>query len=276
MSISFIIRLRDMDGELSTVEHRIADYFVGELNRLPSVGMPEVAAACKVSKAAIVRFCKKLGYQGYKAFRQAVHAELALENARDLKSTQLSVQGMTVEEVCRTCARVATDIIREADASLDTLAVEHAVNALLPLRQVSFMAWGFCVGNMIDARNKFSLLGYRAEIVFDQQAMTMSGDSIRPGEMVLILVCGAFYDKANLAREQIAKRGGRSIVITPDKRKHPPVEGSLLLGVNFKGHLQQYGPMENNVGMALIVNILYLALAERRGAMSADSSQVIA
>ena len=61
-------KLQKKEG-LSPVQSHIADYVLEHTDRVLTISMHELAESTNTSTATIIRFCKKLGVEGYKEFQ---------------------------------------------------------------------------------------------------------------------------------------------------------------------------------------------------------------
>ena len=59
--------------KLSTTEQNIFNYIMKNMHRVSSMSIRDLAAACFVSTTTIFRLTKKLGFEGYADFIEAVH-----------------------------------------------------------------------------------------------------------------------------------------------------------------------------------------------------------
>ena len=61
--------IKEKSDEFSANEKIIADYFIRNESTILSVSVPQISKECSVSKATVVRFCKRLGFSGLKDFK---------------------------------------------------------------------------------------------------------------------------------------------------------------------------------------------------------------
>ena len=63
--------------QLTASEKKLAAFVVANGQRSQAMSISELAAACGVAEATISRFCRRMGYRGYSAFRLAIAAATA-------------------------------------------------------------------------------------------------------------------------------------------------------------------------------------------------------
>ncbi len=67
--VDIISRLRKLDGSFPKREQKVADYVLGNLDKVAYLRLNEIAQAASVSDATVNRFCQTVGCEGFKDFR---------------------------------------------------------------------------------------------------------------------------------------------------------------------------------------------------------------
>ena len=67
--------------QLTTSEKKVADYVVMHQQKTQFMSISELAEECGVAEATISRFCRRLDYKGYNAFKLAVANSTASHSA---------------------------------------------------------------------------------------------------------------------------------------------------------------------------------------------------
>ena len=67
--------------QLTGAEKKVADYAVAHQQKTQYMSISELAEEAGVAEATISRFCRRLGYKGYNAFKLAVANSTARLNA---------------------------------------------------------------------------------------------------------------------------------------------------------------------------------------------------
>ena len=86
--------------QLTASEKKLANFITASGQRSQSMSISELAAACGVAEATISRFCRRMGYSGYSAFRLAIAA--ATVSRMDPKMLSGTIQ----PEVIKTAADI--------------------------------------------------------------------------------------------------------------------------------------------------------------------------
>ena len=73
---NILIKIRDMKDSLTPVEKLVAEYILENLEEIPHLSIKSLAGLTKTSDASVLRFCKTMGYKGYRNFIVSISASL--------------------------------------------------------------------------------------------------------------------------------------------------------------------------------------------------------
>ena len=189
MSVDLKARLQAPYPGLSPLGRITADYFLANLEQLSKISMTTIAFECGISKPAIVRLCKKLGFQGYKSLLQALSAEQALESDRAGEKRQESLKGLDVAGICRLVTLLAVDVIKDVHRTLDIAQMVRAVELLRHSQRIVIYGWGPSLINVQDAQMKFSRIGCSVSSALDEYSRNVLVETLRPQDVLLLLPC---------------------------------------------------------------------------------------
>ncbi len=133
--------------QLTASEKKLATFVVANGQRSQTMSISELAAACGVAEATISRFCRRMGYQGYSAFRLAIAAATAARQNDDPLSGEIQ-PGDTVPDLCAKLSSADIDAIRETQSLIRPESIQAAADVLLAANTVLCMGQG---GSMLLA-----------------------------------------------------------------------------------------------------------------------------
>ncbi len=264
MSTGLRARLQTSYPGLSPLDRVTADYFLANMEHLGNTSMTAIAAQCGISKPAIVRLCKKLGFQGYKGFLQALSAEQALEKDRAGEKRQESLHGMDTAGICRLLTLLAIDVLRDVHKTLDIAQMTRAVDLLMNSKRVIIYGWGPSLINAMDAQMKFSRIGCNVSSAIDEYSRNVLVDKLLPQDVVLMLPCPDDNLGVMGVLERVQARNGKVIIITTRPIDCQLRPDDVLVITPLKGHLPKYGDDDHSLAVNVVMTILSLALGERR------------
>lgn len=75
---SALIRLRESQDAMSATERAVSDYLLSHQGEAMGLSIHQLAEKTFASPSTVIRMCQRIGFAGYKEFRQAVTCEVAV------------------------------------------------------------------------------------------------------------------------------------------------------------------------------------------------------
>lgn len=251
---------------LTPLEAKVAADVLARKDMDDAMPLRDIATDLGVSEAMVVKVAKKLGFTGFRDFRQglveyhrsdaaALHAEISADD--------------TSAEIVQKVFRTAMQALEETFAILDLQAFDRAADYLHRARQRDFYGLGGSAQIARDVSHKFLRIGIRSSVFDDAHMMMMSAALLGPDDVAIAFShsgsTAAAIDAVALAR----KNGARTIAVTnyPDSPLAKLVDVVLcstaqnnpLLGENATARIAQLN----------LLDALFVAVAQRDRA-SAD------
>ena len=245
---------------LTPLEAKVAADILALKDIDENVPLRDVATGSGVSEAMVVKVAKKLGFAGFREFRQglvdyyrsdtaALHAEIEVTDT----------SGEIVQKVFRT----AMQALEETFAILDLQAFDRAADYLHRAKQRDFYGLGGSAQIARDVSHKFLRIGIRSSVFDDAHMMMMSAALLGPEDVAIAFShsgsTSAVIDAIELAR----RSGARTIAVTnyPDSPVAQLVDVVLcstaqnnpLLGENATARIAQLN----------LLDALFVAVAQR-------------
>ena len=170
-----------------------------------------VAEGSGVSEAMVVKVAKKLGFAGFREFRQglvdyynsdtaALHSEIGAQDTA----------GQIVQKVFRT----AMQALEETFAILDLEAFERAADFLHRARQRDFYGLGGSAQIARDVSHKFLRIGVRSSVFDDAHMMVMSAALLGHDDVAIAFSHSGSTTAVIEAVELARRNGARTIAVT--------------------------------------------------------------
>jgi DNA-binding MurR/RpiR family transcriptional regulator len=249
--------------QLTGLEARVVDLVLGSRDFTELTPLQQVAAACDVSEAMVVKVAKKLGFSGYRDFRTSLAAynrlpivELHQEISSDDDTTTI------MQKVFRTSIQA----LEETLAILDPSAIDEAARLFHEAPKRDFYGLGGSAQIARDAAHKFLRIGVRAAVQDDAHMMAMSASLLGPGDVVAAFSHSGETD-AVIEAVQLARAAGAKIVVITnhggstlgglgDITLCSTAQGSPLTGENSAARIAQLN----------ILDVIFVAVAQRDAA----------
>lgn len=245
---------------LTPLEARVVDTITGRTDLSLTTQLRDVSQDAGVSDAMIVKIAKKLGFSGYRDFREA----LVVYRQTDVASLHAEISpDDSSADIVNKVFRTSLQAIEETLSILDIAAFDRAADLLHGAQIRDFYGLGGSAQIARDVAHKFLRIGLRAQVHDDSHMMLMSASLLGPQDVVVAFshsgATSAVIEAARLARS----RGARTIALTnyataPIAQVAEIVlcstaQGSPLLGENAAARIAQLN----------IMDAIFVAVAQR-------------
>jgi DNA-binding MurR/RpiR family transcriptional regulator len=134
-SLLKILQNKDL---LSSSESLIADYLIKHYRDVASLSTRELAKKTFTSSAFVVRFCQKLGFEGYVDFKLKFLLEMNSHN-NDVHSQQISELD-TLETIMKKVREINVDAVNTAYNNLNPALLARALKLVIRATYIDFYA----------------------------------------------------------------------------------------------------------------------------------------
>jgi DNA-binding MurR/RpiR family transcriptional regulator len=238
-------RLRMLRPTLTTLETRIVDAVL-EQDFDEATPLRSVASSAGVSDPMVVKTAKKLGFEGYRDFREQVSAYNRLPSAALHK--EISPDDRS-SDILAKVFNTAAQALHETLAILDVAVFEAVVDAIHAAPRRDLYGLGGSAQIARDVAHKFLRIGLRSAVHDDAHMMLMSASLLEPGDVAIAFSHSGRSTVVIDAVREARRRGATAIAVT--NFSHSPLgdavdlvlcstaRGSPLLGENAAARVAQ-------------------------------------
>ena len=263
-------RIRTHYSAMLPTEKRIADFIIHNANRIHELSIVEIASGCDTSNATVTRFCKKLGFHGFRSFRIAAIREnqLGLFGFDSLKNIDnFDSSFMTVEQICNSNAQACLDSIFLIDEGLLSKAAQMIDSA----QRIILVAQGAVSAVAVDFYHKLLRLGIACIYTPDRRFLKMQVATAGAGD--LLVVCALSGNtKSTLEMMRTARENGANSIVMCNGLFSPlaKVSDLCLVGPGRMGSDITH-TLAPRIALLCIVDYLFYALQRDYGAKYFDA-----
>ncbi|MFB4167299.1 MurR/RpiR family transcriptional regulator [Virgibacillus sp. JSM 102003] len=209
--------IRSNYGKFSDKEKKIADYVLYNPQNIIHNTINQVADELEVAESTVFRFCKRIGFKGYQAFKIALAAEIVtpMKDIHEKISDGDSV-GTVSEKVFRSNIKTLEDTMQIIDGTIFQQAVESIADA----SKVEFFGSGGSAVVALDAYHKFIRTGIQVNANLESHMQLMSASQLTSGD-VAILISHSGSTKDMLDVLQTLKENGVTTISITNFAKSP-------------------------------------------------------
>lgn len=140
---SCILRIKGIHDSLKSAEIRLADYIIQNVEKTVNLTIEELAQNSSSSYATISRFCKKIGFSGYKDFKNSLIQDVMRNKDVESITDDFSIDmDASTENICEKMFEISTKVLEESMSIVDVSIVDKAVQKILDANSLFFIGAG--------------------------------------------------------------------------------------------------------------------------------------
>ena len=220
-------QIRQEYYDLTAAEKKTADYVMSHHAETQFLSIAELAEACGVAEATVSRFCRRMGYKGYNAFKLAIANATAIRSQDAALPSGQALSGDRLEDLCQQLYTTDTGVITETLTLIQPETIRTAARLLADAGKVLCMGQG---GSMImaqEAAHLFSTVSGKFFAIGDSHMQVTAAANLSAQDVLLFFSYSGstreLMDTLRIAREQRA----RIVLIT----RFPKAPGAALADV---------------------------------------------
>lgn len=252
---------------LSKSERKVAVVILDSPTTAMHSSIALLAKAAGVSEPTVNRFCHRLNTKGFPDFKLQLAQSLA--NGTPYVSRNVE-QEDSVESYSGKIFESAMAGLDRVKQSLDTSAVNRAVDLLTQSKKIAFFGLGASAAVAHDAMNKFFRFNvpviYSDDIVMQRMSCMNSNEG---DVMVLISHTGRTKSMVELAR--LARENDATVLAITSPDSPLAREATLALTLDVPEDTDIYMPMVSRLAQLTLIDVLATGFTLRRGAKFRDN-----
>lgn len=258
---NILLKLREMRGTLTPVEQRIADYVLENTGEIPGLSIRELAFRSRTSDASVLRFCRTMGYAGYRQFIVGISTSLGSMGGETAEQYTDIQPGDDLETIIHNVSLNNRRSIEDTMRVIDSHEIARAVQAIRKAQKVEFFGIGASGLVCMDAEQKFMRIDKSCRAYTDGHAQLTAAALLRRGD-VAVLFSNSGDTAEILDTLAVARKSGATRIAVTRYQRSPLAEGSdIRLFISTPEITIRSGAMGSRIAMLNIVDILFSGVA---------------
>jgi RpiR family carbohydrate utilization transcriptional regulator len=252
--------------DLSPSERQVAEWIMAHPKEAVRATLAHVAEECGTSEPTVLRFCRRVGLQGFREL--AIRLTEALSSPASYVHRDVHPDDTSADAITKVLDASIKSLI-DMKANLSQMPVDEAVEALAKARQIAFAGLGASGHVAGDACHKFFRLGIPCSTLMDTPMILQFAAIAEPDDvLVLISHTGRWPEFARAAR-MATERGAKVIAIT-NSESDLAKAASILFPAQVIEDTSVFTPMSSRLAQLALLDAIHVALALTRGPGASD------
>ncbi len=176
--------IRGSYQRFSDKEKKIADFVLNDPKNIIHLTINQIADELGLAESTIFRFCQRIGFKGFQAFK----ISLAAEVVAPLKDIHEQIEeGDSVRSVTEKVFRSNINTLEETLQIIDAEAMESASHAIMKARKTEFFGSGGSAMIAMDGYHKFIRLGLLVSMNLDSHMQLMAASQLQDGDVAIVI-----------------------------------------------------------------------------------------
>ncbi|MEC5181215.1 MurR/RpiR family transcriptional regulator [Arthrobacter sp. CG_A4] len=265
-SRTVLVRIRAALPSLRPSEQSIGNTVLAEPALAATLSIGELAEKCRTSTTSVVRFYKKIGYQGYSDFR----LDLARETTREQAVANVSAEMYediaktdSLQDVVSKIAFNETMSIADTAQVLDVARLADAVAALSGAKRIDIFGVGASAWVGQDLQQKFHRIGMTAHSWSDAHSAWTSAALLDAGSVaVAISHSGSTLDTIEALRIA-GEAGARTVAITNHSDSPLAHLAEIVLTTAARESPFRSGALGSRMAQMMVTDCLFVGVAQQ-------------
>jgi len=246
---------------------RLATWLLEERKQVVDLPISRFAQETGVTETTIVRFCKGIGYSGYRELRLALVQSVGIAKGLQLGATERKIPEVSngsMLSLARKVVATNTDVLMRTPQLLDEQSLERVVEALLKATEVCLIGFGSSAPIALDLYQRLLRLGVCASTCSDPHILTVITTKMdRSAVLFGISYSGQSRDLVDALKAAKARKG-TTVVLTSNGGAAAARLADILLISAVHPEMAARETVATRISQLAIVDVLCTALALKR------------
>ena len=250
-----LLKIKAIFNDFTPVEQKVAEFILENPSKVPAMSIKELAVASKSSDASVMRFCKALGFSGYRSFIVGLTLAIA-DNEEDAGLYTDIRPGDSVKSVVRNIFRNERQALTDTENILKTTEVEKAVAILGSSEAVHFFGIGASGLVCLDAVQKFRRIGTSSYAHTDFHDQLTSAALLGSKDACVLFTYSGKTKEIQLILKLLKAQNCKIIAVTKLRKTNLLKGADVYLNVLTREVTMRSGATGSRIAMLSLVDIL--------------------
>ncbi len=254
-----LVKIRAMLDEFTPVEKKIALHILKEPAGIPTLSIKELAHASDTSDASVLRFCKSLGYSGFKSFMLDLNLAIVEEEKDKNNYTDIRL-GDSLSSIISNVFFSDKQALVDTENILDTHEVEKAIKMIKNGETLHFFGVGASGLVCLDAYQKFRRIGMNCFAHTDSHDQLTNAVLLGKDDVCIIFTYSGKTNDIRKVFHLLKENRCKIIIVSKFSRTNLLENADSYLHVFTPEVTLRSGAMGSRIAMLAIVDILLLGI----------------
>jgi len=259
--MSCILKINNIYDNMTDVDKKIANYINENKGLITKLSVSELAQNANVSSASIVRFSRKLGYNGFGELKIEIAKDLTL-NSKDysyiVKDSDVGINNIVNNITSKTIETITnTTKLNELDT------IEKSIEEIINAKNVYVFGVGGSALVALDLQQKLLRINKPTITFLDSHTQLMVSSNLDKEDVAIAISYSGKSKEVIKAIENAKNNGAKCISITKYGENDLTNMCDINLFVpNIENKLRE-GAISSRIAMLTLIDIIYISIIQK-------------
>ena len=210
-----LLKIRAMMTGMNPAEEKLARYILEHPKDTINSTIESLAGQCGTSYATVSRFCRKMGYTGFKDFKNQLIDDVVRQQSASSHSGSPAGSGNSdTDEIMKKVFRFSRTCLDETESIIDPKQIDDAARAILSGGRILFIGAGTSGLSARYAFTRFFRLGITCMAETDPVLSSMQASILGDGDVLFAVSSSGRTTVVNDAARIAQQQGARVISLS--------------------------------------------------------------
>lgn len=259
--MSCILKLKQIYNDLTDADRKIADYIFNNKDKVSKMSVSDLSTQSGTSAASIVRFSKKIGYDGF--------SDLKIELAKDVTNEQREYHYLNkdniydAENIMERIASKNIETINQTVVLNSESTIEKVVDEILKSNNIYIFGVGGSALVALDFQFKLLRINKPTFASLDSHVQLMISSNLSKNDLAIGISYSGSSIEVIKSMENASKKGAKCISITKYGENALNKICDLNLFVpNIEKKLRE-GAISSRIATLTLVDTIYISMIQK-------------
>ena len=264
--------IRTQLDSLSKSERQVAQAVLRNPQLAIAENITALARHAKVSEPTVVRFCRAVGYHGWREFKLKLAQGLALATDDAAAAATPAQDDLAVDLIGKICGRSINTLL-DLRNNLQPAAIQQALGLLAAARKIEFYGQGTSGIVAADAQHKFFRSGVPTVAYSDPDVHSIAAALLSKGDVV-VAISQRGSSRALLRSVQLARKSGADVIVLAPSGTPLAELATVLIAIDIRFDADPFTPISARLAHLVVIDILAVGLALQLGPAFREKMQL--
>lgn len=184
---SALLRLRESRDAMSATERAVSDYLLSHQGEAMGLSIHQLAEKTFASPSTVIRMCQRIGFAGYKEFRQAVTCEVAVLRMSQEQERREITRSDSLDDIVDKVTGRNIMSLEDSKNYIDTDTLQHCVDLVREAKTVLLFGLGASLYAVRDLNLKLLRVNKPCVVNDDGRAQLLQAKNASQDDLAIVL-----------------------------------------------------------------------------------------